>query len=127
MNALELICRMGIKDKNVPESLSHIQFKMPYFNSTLNELKTKYLEMISSLLSTWTYDEIIEWDGEDEIVSEYSVETFFELDRNWEYEEEELREHTETVEDFILCLKEIAGFDVTNIEVDFEKGIVWIE
>lgn len=132
MNALELICKMGVKGKNVPNTLDKIESNNDPIDLVLEKIRRLYKEMFSSLFSSWTYEDMVEVDGwgDGHNLNEYSIKDFFGLMVDGDLTDEEAEAYEadcQEVENFIALLQKLVEFEVSNIEVDFEKGIIYFE
>ena len=127
MNALEVICKMGVKNENVPDSFSKISSQDIMLEEKIEKLKHSHMESLSSLLSSLTYDDIMEVDEwNDEVLNEQTIEELFDFDEESENEDRDI-ENMKEIQDFIECLKYLISWNISNIDVDFKKNLIMIE
>ena len=127
MNALEVICKMGVKNENEPDSFSKISSQDIMLEEKIEKLKHSHMESLSSLLSSLTYDDIMEVDEwNDEVLNEQTIEELFDFDEESENEDRDI-ENMKEIQDFIECLKYLISWNISNIDVDFKKNLIMIE
>ena len=139
MNALEIICRIGVKGNNVPDSLERIASQDESLNDLLFKLKETHKEYTAELLSTQVYDDITDQNNgfgygrADEVADEYMIkglllgEDYDDREAEDDDEAREIEEEIELVENFIQVLNELLQCEVSNIEIDFNTKLILIQ
>jgi hypothetical protein len=119
MTALEVISRIEIKGKNVPEMLDHIVFEDKGAKDALEKLKEKYLDIFVNLLCSLVYsDELVDEDRYGyATVGRSALEI---IDEVWEEMGEEFEKDAENIKELLQTLIDI---EVYCVSFDGDKVI----
>ena len=120
MTQLELLFRVGVKGKSIPESLERFRFEDKSIQKIIDKMIREDEDYLASLLSCYTYEDIMSPSYEDLMTD--MIEDFF-----IEYRDECEQEEIDNVKVFIQLLGRLCDYDVSDIEVDFENNLIIVQ